>query len=88
MTNPELTTTPAVLVEGPGLRLCGHCFHLLQTRKHMQDTQKSRPPIVKLYELLRETVLTTYPDIELFFKVIVCVINVFICCNCLIKKNL
>uniref|UniRef100_A0A6M2DS19 Putative fyve finger-containing protein n=1 Tax=Xenopsylla cheopis TaxID=163159 RepID=A0A6M2DS19_XENCH len=68
MTNPELTTTPTVLVEGPGLRLCGHCFYLLQARKHMQDTQNSRPPIVKLYEMLREIIVTTYPDIEMFFK--------------------
>lgn len=52
------------------IRLCSHCFHLLENRKDMQDSRAVRPPITGFYDRIESIKKEVFPDIVMYEKII------------------
>ncbi|XP_055389688.1 rabenosyn-5 [Condylostylus longicornis] len=52
------------------IRVCDHCLHLLDARKEMQDSRTYRPPITSLYDDIQNLKKESFPDIEMYEKMI------------------
>lgn len=53
-----------------GLRLCEHCYNLIELRKQLQDSRNSKTILVTGYEQMRSLMEQTLPAIAMYSRVI------------------
>lgn len=57
------------ITEKNGLRLCEHCFNLIELRKQVQDTRNAKTVLVTAYEQMRSLMDQARPAVAMYEKV-------------------
>lgn len=53
-----------------GLRLCEHCYNLIELRKQLQESRNSKTILVTGYEQMRSIMEQATPAVAMYLKVI------------------
>lgn len=53
-----------------GIRSCGHCIWLLETRQEMHESRTCRPTLTHIYGDIQKLSKNVMPDIETYLKII------------------
>lgn len=70
-------------LEKTGLRLCEHCYNLVELRKQVQDSRNAKTVLVTAYEQMRSLMEQARPAVAMYEKVCLAylVYNLFIECH-------
>lgn len=55
--------------ENTGLRLCEHCYNLIELRKQIQDSRNAKSPLMSTYEQMRNLMDQAKPAVAMYEKV-------------------
>lgn len=65
----SVPTEPESL-EKTGLRLCEHCYNLINLRKQVQDSRNSKTAMMTAYEQMRSLMDQARPAVAMYEKVL------------------
>ncbi|KAI5641768.1 FYVE zinc finger domain-containing protein [Phthorimaea operculella] len=66
---PKVAVKPdQEVTEKTGLRLCEHCYNLIELRKQVQDSRNAKTVLVTAYEQMRSLMDQAIPAVEMYEK--------------------
>ncbi|CAH0604937.1 unnamed protein product [Chrysodeixis includens] len=65
---PRTSQPDHEITEKNGLRLCEHCFNLIELRKQVQESRNAKTVLVTAYEQMRSLMDQARPDVAMYEK--------------------
>ncbi|XP_073943581.1 LOW QUALITY PROTEIN: rabenosyn-5 [Choristoneura fumiferana] len=65
---PQPPTPEQEVTDKTGLRLCEHCYNLVELRKQVQDSRNAKTELVATYEQMRELMDQAKPAVAMYEK--------------------